>query len=126
MFSMLSHCYPVKNCKIIHGKFEEGVWSSKSVGGKISNLIHAIWKDYGSETTRLFMDNMMNLTMQWLLIDGFSVGIKDTNIDKLTKEKVKETINSVYGKVTKKISEIREGKFEVKFSNIDLKFINIT
>lgn len=110
----------VKNCRIIHGKFEEGVWSSKSVGGKISNLVHASWKDYGPETTRLFMDNMMNLTTQWLLMDGFSIGIKDTNINEATREKVDTIINSVYGKVTKKISELREGKFEVKFSNIGL------
>lgn len=110
----------VKNCKIIHGKFEEGVWSSKSVGGKISNLVHATWKDYGPETTRRFMDNMMNLTMQWLLMDGFSIGIKDTNIKDVTKVKVDEIIGSVYDKVQTKISDLREGKFEVKFSNVGL------
>lgn len=110
----------VKNCQIVHGKFEEGVWSSKSVGGKISNLVHAIWKDYGHETTRLFLDNMMNLTMQWLLMDGFSVGIRDANIDEKTQKEVRDIIEGSYVKVSKKIADLREGKFEVKFSNIGL------
>lgn len=111
---------PVKNCQIIHGKFTEGAWSKASVGGKISKLVHAVWKDYGHETTRLFMDNMMNLTMQWLLMDSFSIGIKDTNINPETKAKVKNIIDGVYDKVTKKITELREGKFEVTLSNVSL------
>lgn len=110
----------VNRVKITHGKFEEGVWSSGSVGGKISNIIHATWKDFGPETTRLFMDNMMNLTMQWLLVDGFSIGMIDTGLDQETKTKVDKIINSIYEKVNKKISDLREGKFEVKFSNVGL------
>jgi len=110
----------MKQVKITHGKYESGVWSKGSVGGSIDHIIHAVWKDYGPETTRLFMDNMMNLTMQWLLIDGFSVGVVDTIIEKETKEKVTTIINSVYDKVTQKITDLREGKLEVKFSNIPL------
>lgn len=111
---------PMKQVKITHGNYESGVWSKGSVGGSIDNIIHAVWKDYGPETTRLFMDNMMNLTIQWLLMDGFSIGVVDTIIEKDTKEKVSGIIDSIYDKVTKKISDLREGKFEVKFSNIQL------
>lgn len=110
----------VESVEIIHGKFNSGIWSKASVGGKISNIIHAVWKDYGPETTRLFMDNIMNLTMQWLLMDGFSIGMRDTVLDPSAKETVDETINSIYDKVSKKISDLREGKFKVKFSNIGL------
>tara|TARA_R100001163_G_C5067440_1_gene206553 strand:+ start:436 stop:3513 length:3078 start_codon:yes stop_codon:yes gene_type:complete len=111
---------PVKRCRIIHGKFEQGVWGKESVGGKISKIIHAIWKDFGPETTRLFMDNIMNLTMQWLLMDGFSIGMIDTVIPESTQAEVDDTINSIYDKVAKKITEVREGEFKVKFSNISL------
>lgn len=109
-----------KRVRIVHGEFEEGIMSSDSVGGNISKIIHAVWKDYGPETTRLFMDNMMNLTMQWLLIDGFSIGMIDTEIDKVTKKKVKEKTDQIYRRVQDKIRDVREGKFETKFSNVSL------
>ena len=98
----------VNSVEIVHGDFKDGVWSKDSVGGKIGNIIHAVWKDFGPETTRLFLDNIMNLTMQWLLIDGFSIGMRDTVIPDSTKKQVEETIETVYKKISKKISDLRK------------------
>jgi DNA-directed RNA polymerase II subunit RPB1 len=110
----------VNRLKIVHGVFEEGVLSKQSAGSKIGNIIHAVWKDFGAETNRLFMDNLMNLTMQWLLIDGFSIGMRDTVIPDATKQAIDEKITSIYTQIVRKIADLREGKFKVKFSNISL------
>jgi DNA-directed RNA polymerase II subunit RPB1 len=110
----------VNRLNITHGTFVEGVLSKQSAGGKIGNIIHAVWKDFGPETNRLFMDNLMNLTMQWLLIDGFSIGMRDTVIPDATKQAIDEKISSIYAQIVRKIADLREGKFKVKFSNISL------
>jgi len=111
---------PIESVRIVHGKFESGVWSKDSVGGKISQIIHASFKDFGSETTRLLLDNLMNLTMQWLLIDGFSIGMVDTHLTDNTNVKINEVIDRVYQEIMDKIKDVREGKFATKFSNIGL------
>jgi len=112
---------PIEQTRIIHGKFEKGIWSKGSVGGKISNLIHCIWKDYGHNTTRLFLDNMMNLTVQWLMMEGFSIGMVDTVLREDIRKEVEEISESAYDKASELIAELREGRYEVKLSSMSIK-----
>jgi DNA-directed RNA polymerase beta' subunit len=106
--------------EIVHGKFVEGFLSKVTAGARISKIIHRVWKDYGPETTRLFMDDMMQMAMQWHLINGFSIGLIDCEIDIKTKTKVKEIIDTVYEKASKEITKLRDGQIERKYASISL------
>jgi len=109
-----------ENLAITHGKFEKGILSKPSVGGKISKIIHCIWKDFGPETTRLFFDNMMNLTVQWLLIDGFSIGITDFNIKPEITKQVKEMAEKANKTAEEIIRKVRLGKFKSDLSTTSI------
>lgn len=65
---------------IKNGVLESGYFDKSSFGTRAGGVIHITWNDYGPEATRLLFDNTMNTACQWLLIDGFSVGLKDAYI----------------------------------------------
>lgn len=104
--------------KISYGKMDSGVFSKKTAGSGISKIIHRIWKDYGSETTRIFLDDMMNLSMQWLLMDGFSIGLKDTFIDSKIMEENDKYIQEAYKKAEQNMALLRNGNYEIKYSSL--------
>lgn len=60
----------------------EAVPMGKKVVGKGAGggLIHISWNDLGPSATRDLLDNFSRLSSQWLLIDGFSVGLSDVEI----------------------------------------------
>lgn len=51
----------------------------KSAGG---GLFHICWNDLGPAQTSALLDNFSRLISQWLLIDGFSVGLSDLEIER--------------------------------------------
>lgn len=108
------------NLAIVHGNFEKGVLSKESVGGKISKIIHCIWKDFGPETTRHFFDNMMNLTVQWLLMDGFSIGITDFNLKPEITEEIQVLTNKAYQTAKETIAEVHRGTFKPTLSTTSI------
>jgi len=105
---------------ITHGNFKKGVLSKESVGGKISKIVHCVWKDFGPETTRHFFDNMMNLTVQWLLMDGFSIGIQDFNLKPEITKEVKRLAQEAYKKAEETIAQVHMGKFKPTLSTTSI------
>ena len=66
--------------EVKEGQFDKSVFSKASKG-----IIHMTFNDYGSKQTVDFIDAMQNTIEQFLVYNGFSVGISDLIADSTTK-----------------------------------------
>lgn len=85
----------------------EAVPMGKKVVGKGAGggLIHISWNDLGPSATRDLLDNFSRLSSQWLLIDGFSVGLSDVEI----KASVLAEVERIKGEYMEGARELIEG-----------------
>lgn len=74
----------------------------KGAGG---GLIHICWNDLGPSATRDLLDNLSKLSSQYLLTDGFSVGLSDVEI----KQSVLDTIETIKDEYLEGARELIEG-----------------
>jgi DNA-directed RNA polymerase beta' subunit len=70
----------IREGNIQEGQFDKSVFSKASRG-----IIHMTFNDYGSKQTVDFIDSMQNTVEQFLVYNGFSVGISDLIADSSTK-----------------------------------------
>jgi DNA-directed RNA polymerase beta' subunit len=81
--------------RIYKGVLYEGTLDKSTLGSVHNSLIHVIHKNYGPDETTKFIDGIIYVTNNWLLISGFSVGLADCMVH--GDDKVEE-INSVISK----------------------------
>jgi DNA-directed RNA polymerase II subunit RPB1 len=70
----------IREGDVKEGQFDKSVFSKASKG-----IIHMTFNDYGSKQTVDFIDAMQNTIEQFLVYNGFSVGISDLIADSTTK-----------------------------------------
>ena len=97
---------------IKRGIFEEGVLDKVMLGPKSQGLVHTIHNDFGPDKTRDFLDNTQNITMNWMLMSGFSIGLSDLMVDMESKYKIQEVITSKKKNVIELIEQIHNGTFK--------------
>jgi DNA-directed RNA polymerase II subunit RPB1 len=66
--------------RILNGILLNGKIGKSMIGTSKNNLIHKIWNQYDSDTTRKFIDDIQRMVLQWLMRGGFTVSISDTMI----------------------------------------------
>jgi DNA-directed RNA polymerase beta' subunit len=81
--------------KIYRGVLYEGTIDKNIIGSAHNSLIQVINKEYGPDAATEFIDGIQFVANNWLLISGFSVGLKDCMVQ--GEEKVQE-INDVIEK----------------------------
>jgi DNA-directed RNA polymerase beta' subunit len=77
----------IREGEVVQGIFDKGIFSKPSKG-----IIHTTFKDYGSTDTVNFIDTMQNTVEQFLVYNGFSVGISDLIADEETRKQMEEVI----------------------------------
>ena len=73
----------IRDGDVLEGQFDKGVFSKASKG-----IIHMTYNDYGSKQTVDLIDAMQNTIEQFLIYNGFSVGISDLIADSSTKDEM--------------------------------------
>ena len=63
--------------RIYRGVLYEGALDKSILGASHNSLIQTIHKDYGVEVAAEFISNIQFITNNWLLVNGFSVGLED-------------------------------------------------
>jgi DNA-directed RNA polymerase beta' subunit len=63
--------------KIERGVLYEGAITKANLGGGNQSLILILHKEYGKDFVSNFIDNVQFMTNNWLLMDGFTVGLGD-------------------------------------------------
>lgn len=81
----------------------------KSAGG---GLFHVTWNDLGPSATRDLLDNFSRLTSQWLLIDGFSVGVSDVEIAPDIMKKIRDLKHRALTEANELIQGLHLGKYD--------------
>ena len=97
----------IVNGEIISGTFTKDIYQARTTG-----LIHSIYNEYGPDETRMLFDNTQKLICDWLVLNGFSVGISDLIVDSMTSDNFKEIIRNMKISVYDIIEQIHKGKFE--------------
>ena len=102
--------------KIYKGVMYEGVLNKANLGSAHGSILQVLLKDYNADICIGFTNNIQFITCEWLLYEGFSIGIEDCITDK--QDEVKSSVFKSYFQ-SKKIEEsvsnpvIREAKISV-------------
>jgi DNA-directed RNA polymerase II subunit RPB1 len=81
-----------KMVKIREGNIEEGQLDKDIYSKASKGIVHVTYNDYGPETTVGLLDSLQNTVEQFLIYNGFSVGISDLVADKDTRTRMDEVI----------------------------------
>lgn len=104
-----SHGVTVRDGEIMSGS--ETV--SKKVYQEQSNgLVHAIHNSLGKEATRQFFDDTQKLVCDFLVLDGFSVGISDLVASGKAREGFKDVFKKLKQQVQDVVKSVHEGNLE--------------
>ena len=77
----------IREGEVTQGIFDKDIFSKPSKG-----VIHVTYRDYGSKDTVNLIDSMQNTIEQFLVYNGFSVGISDLIADEDTRKQMEEVI----------------------------------
>jgi DNA-directed RNA polymerase subunit A' len=73
--------------RIYRGVLYEGALDKTVLGATHNSIIHVLHKEYGSETAMKFVDNIQFAANNWLLLEGFTIGLHDCIVSDPTKSK---------------------------------------
>ncbi len=94
----------IRNGQVLSGVFDKEVYQARTKG-----LVHSIFNEYGPDETRIFFDNTQKIICNWLVLNGFSVGISDLVVDDTS---FQEIIRNMKVEVYNIIQSIHINKFE--------------
>jgi DNA-directed RNA polymerase II subunit RPB1 len=80
--------------KIHEGEIKQGIFDKDIFSKPSKGIVHTIFRDYGSKDTVQFIDAMQNTVEQFLVYNGFSVGISDLIADEGTRKQMEEVIKN--------------------------------
>ena len=91
--------------------------NSKPVNKKVyqdqsNGLVHTIHNDLGKEATRQFFDDTQKLVCDFLVLDGFSVGISDLVVSQGTRQGFRDVVKVMRSNVDKMVRSVHDGTFE--------------
>lgn len=102
--------------KIYKGVMYEGVLNKSNLGSAHDSILQVLLKDYNSDVCIGFINNIQFIACEWLLYEGFSIGIEDCITDK--QDEIKTSVFKSYFQ-SKKIEgavsnpNIREAKISI-------------
>ena len=97
----------IRDGEVMEGQIDKSIFSKASKG-----IIHMTYKDYGSKDTVDMIDSLQNTIEQFLVYNGFSVGISDLMADAATKEEMNKKIKDTKSDVETLLLQIHQGLFD--------------
>ena len=97
----------IKNGKLTSGGMDKGVFTKTSKG-----LIHTIFNDNGPIRTKNFIDDLQRVVNNFLMIEGFSIGISDMIADDITNNNITSLIKEKKAQIEEIMQEIHLNIFE--------------
>ena len=86
-----------------------GIISKKAIGATAGGLMHIIYNDHGHEAARDFLDNVAQVLNQWLVHQGFSVGLGDAVVSARTAQDITKIVEDQYEKTRETLAEYESG-----------------
>lgn len=95
---------------IENGELLTGIICKRTAGSAAGSIVHVIWNDFGPEAAKSFMDNAAQIIVQWMLMEGFSIGLGDGLISPDTIKSIQNVIDEQYKKAEVVINMYRNGE----------------
>ena len=89
--------------KIVQGDIKQGTVDGVVYMTPGKGIVHVLYNDYGPKETSMFLDSLQRVVEDYLVLDGFSVGISDLVAD----DKTGIEIAKVIAECKKQIEEIQ-------------------
>lgn len=97
--------------KIQKGVIKSGLFKKDTYQGMTNGLVHMIYNDLGPEECKELFDNTQRLICDWLVYNGFSVGMSDLMVEKDTQKKLRKVIHELKVKVFDIIRDVHMNRF---------------
>ena len=81
-----------KYIKIVQGQIQQGQVDSDIYMKPGKGIVHITYNDYGPAETTMLLDSIQRVVEDFLVLDGFSVGISDLVADEGTLKVIQDTI----------------------------------
>ena len=97
----------IKNGIITKGSIAKKLYQDMTYG-----LIQYVYNELGVDECKALFDNTQRLICDWLVYNGFSVGISDLIVNDTTQNKLKDVVKDLKVEVYEIIRDIHTNKFE--------------
>lgn len=104
--------YKVNYVKIKNGEIKQGVIDKGIYQDMTNGLIHTVYNENGAKECTDLFDNTQKMICDWLVQDGFSVGISDLIINKETTQRMKEITHQMKKNVYQEMTKIHMGELK--------------
>ena len=108
--------FEIRNGKLLKGRLDKSQLSTRK-----NSIIHYIWDKYGPNTTKHFIDDSQRLILNFLMMNGMTIGFGDVVISNDMNDKIHELIRTKIIEVSYQISEAENDK-----SKIDPEIVELT
>jgi len=112
-------------CKISNGIMEEGILDKSLLSFSKNSIIHFTWNKYGSEKTRRFIDNTQKFILNFLLMNGQTIGFGDVIVNNETNKKINDIIANTIIEYNKEIYNYENSKNIISQEVIEFNLSNI-
>ncbi len=92
-----------KGILIMRGQIISGSVDKSVIGKSNGGLIHILFNDYGSGTTKIFLNQIQRISNYWIKQYGFTIGIGDAAPSTETLNKVANILNVMKTKIATEI-----------------------
>jgi DNA-directed RNA polymerase beta' subunit len=101
-----------KGVEIQNGVITKGTVDKKLYQDMTYGLIQYVYNELGADECKALFDNTQRLICDWLVYNGFSVGISDLIVNDTTQDKLKNVVKDLKVDVYEIISDIHMNTFE--------------
>ena len=98
--------------KIVQGDIQQGVVDGDIYMKPSKGIIHVTYNDHGPKETVALLDALQNTVENFLVLNGFSVGISDLIADEETKRQIQEKIQERKKQVEQVILQVHLDLFD--------------
>ncbi|OPY34824.1 MAG: DNA-directed RNA polymerase subunit A' [Methanomassiliicoccales archaeon PtaU1.Bin124] len=98
--------------KIRNGQLLSGTIDEKAIGSFKGKILDKVSRDYGSDKSREFLDNVTRMAIGAIMVRGFSTGIDDEDIPEEAKRQIEDMLKTAIDKVESLVEAYRNGELE--------------
>jgi len=107
----------IVNGKYIRGQTDKGVFAKTTKG-----ILHRICNDFGNQVCADFIDDLQNISTEYMKTSSYSVGISDLIADRITQKAIIQIINEQKSEVLTLMEKVHMGIFENNTSKTNVEY----
>jgi len=98
--------------RIVDGNLLSGTIDKKAIGAFDGQILHRIIRQHGMKRAARFIDDVTKLSIQAIMLEGFSFGIDDEDLSRTEYGQIEEVLNNAITDVERRIRIYNEGQLE--------------